>query len=155
MKTKVEVLLRENVAPLGRCGDVVKVAAGYARNYLLPRRLAVQANDDNKGAMLRRRAKLEVEETRRAAEVGARVAALASVVVRTSGKADEKGHLYGSVSAREVADLLRAAGHAIEEGDVRLETPLKTVGTHAVRVHVQGETFAEIQVEVAGEASSA
>ena len=100
MKTKVEVLLRENIATLGRCGDLVKVAPGYARNYLLPRKLAVEANADNKKAMLRRRGRLDVEEAERAAEVQARVAGLAGLVLRTSGKADESGHLYGSVNAR-------------------------------------------------------
>ena len=155
MKRKMEVLLRESVKDLGRCGDVVQVAPGFARNYLLPRKLAIDATEDNKRAMLRRRGRLEVEESQRSAETQARVAALSGLVLKTSGKADQDGHLYGSVNAAQVAELLRAAGHACEEKDVRLETPLKAVGIHPVRVHVHGETLAEIQVEVAAEAPGA
>src|SRR5688500_406431 len=99
MSQKVEVLLRDNVRDLGRCGDVVKVTPGYARNFLLPRRIAVEATEDNKRAMTRRRAVLDREEAQRTAEIEARVAALSGIVVKTSGKADDEGRLYGSVNA--------------------------------------------------------
>ena len=155
MKTRVEVLLREHVENLGKCGDVVQVAPGYARNYLLPRKLAIQATDDNKRAMLRRRARLDAEEAKKAQETLARVETLSTVVLRTKGKADEAGHLFGSVNAARISELLASAGHAVVEEDVRLPAPLKTVGTHAVRIHVHGETFAEIQVEVEAEATGA
>jgi large subunit ribosomal protein L9 len=148
----VEVLLRENLKNLGRCGDVVDVAPGYARNYLLPRKLAIQANEENKRAMLRRRGRLDAEEAERTKQTLARVEALVGVVLKTSGRADEGGHLYGSVNAAQIAALLSAAGHAVAEKDVRLEAPLKTVGTHSVRVHVHAETFAEVRVEVEAEA---
>lgn len=154
MKTKVEVLLREHVSNLGRCGDVVQVASGYARNYLLPRKLAIQATDDNKRAMMRRRARLDADEARKAQETLARVETLSGVVLKTSGRADEAGHLFGSVNAARIAELLAAAGHAVLVDDVRLESPLKTVGTHTVRIHVHGETFGEIRVEVEAEASA-
>jgi large subunit ribosomal protein L9 len=155
MKTKVEVLLRENVAAIGKCGDVVRVASGYARNYLLPRKLAVEANEDNKRAMLRRRVKLDLEEAQAKAAVDARVAALLGVVLRTSGKADAEGHLFGSVNAAQIVELLKGQGHAFVEKDIRMDAPLKTVGSHVVRVHVHGETHAEIRIEVAPESSSA
>jgi len=153
MKTRVEVLLREHVSNLGRCGDVVQVAPGYARNYLLPRKLAIQATDDNKRAMLRRRARLDADEARKAKETLARVETLSGVVLKTSGRADDSGHLFGSVNAARISELLLQAGHAVVADDVRLETPLKSVGSHVVRIHVHGDTFAEVRIEVEAEAS--
>ena len=147
----VEVLLRENITDLGRCGDVVKVRAGYARNYLLPKRLAVPATEDNRRLMLRRRAQLDAEEAVRSQELDARVSALAALALETVQKADENGHLYGSVNAATLAELIRAAGFELDDGDVRLEAPIKTVGTHAVRVHMHGERYAEVSVEVRAE----
>jgi large subunit ribosomal protein L9 len=155
MKTRVEVLLREHVSNLGRCGDVVQVAPGYARNYLLPRKLAIQATDDNKRAMLRRRARLDADEARKAKETLARVETLSGVVLKTSGRADDSGHLFGSVNAARISELLLQAGHAVVAEDVRLETPLKSVGSHVVRIHVHGDTFAEVRIEVEAEASGA
>ena len=154
MRSTVEVLLREHVDTLGRCGDVVRVSAGYARNYLLPRRLAVQANEDNKRAMLRRRARLDAEEATRVATLDATAQALGGLVLRASQRADEQGHLYGSVSAAAVAGLLSAAGHPIEERAVRLEAPIRTVGTHVVRVHLHGDRYAEVTVEVSAEGAA-
>jgi large subunit ribosomal protein L9 len=153
MRTRVEVLLREHVSNLGRCGDVVQVAPGYARNYLLPRKLAIQATDDNKRAMLRRRARLDADEARKSKETLARVETLNGVVLKTSGKADGAGQLFGSVNAARIVELLASAGHAVAQDDVRLDSPLKTVGAHEVRIHVHGETFATIKVEVEAEAS--
>jgi large subunit ribosomal protein L9 len=152
-KQRVEVLLRDHVKSLGRCGDVVKVSLGYARNYLLPRKIAVEATDDNKRAMVRRRALLDQEEAQRNAEIQARVSALSGVSVKTTGKADEAGHMFGSVNAAAIAELLRKAGHAIEEKAVRLDAPIKTIGTHKVKIHVHGEEHAEVTVEVEKEAS--
>ena len=151
-KQNVEVLLRDHVKSLGRCGDVVKVSLGYARNYLLPRRIAVAANEDNKRGMVRRRAILDLEESERNAEIQARIAALAGVVVKTSGKADDNGHLFGSVNAAAIGELLRKAGHPVEDKAVRMEAPIKIVGTHKVKIHVHGEEHAEIVVEVEKEA---
>ena len=147
----VEILLREHVENLGRCGDVVRVRPGYARNYLLPRKLAVVATEDNKKLMVRRRARLDAEEVQRDQELEVRLSALATVALRTSQKADESGRLYGSVNAAAIVDLLRIAGFEFEEADVRLEAPIKAVGSHTVRVHVHGERFAEIGLEVSAQ----
>ena len=155
MARKTEVLLRDHVKDLGRCGDVVRVTAGFARNYLLPRRIAVSATDDNKRAMQRRRTRLDAEEAVRNAEIDARIAAVSGIVVTTSGKADESGHLYGSVNAVTVVELLAKSGHAFQEKDVRLDAPIKAIGTHAVKLHVFGDRFATIQVVVEAEAASA
>ena len=147
MKT-VEVLLRENLEHLGRCGDVVRVKAGHARNYLLPKRLAIEATPDNRKAMERRRLRLDAEEAERAAEIETRVLVMQSVRLETSEKADENGHLYGSVNAARIAELLVQAGKQVDEKDVRLDAPIKTVGEHPARVHVHGERFADVTVEV-------
>jgi large subunit ribosomal protein L9 len=153
-KQNVEVLLRDHVKSLGRCGDVVKVSLGYARNYLLPRRIAVEASEDNKRAMVRRRAILDLEESQRAAEIQARIAAFAGVVLKTTVKADEAGHLFGSVNAAAISELLRKQGHEVEEKAVRMDGPIKIVGTHKVKIHVHGEEHAEITVEVEKEATA-
>ncbi|MCK6447032.1 MAG: 50S ribosomal protein L9 [Planctomycetes bacterium] len=155
MAKKVEVLLREHVQHLGKCGDVVNVAPGYARNFLFPRRLATIANDDNKKQMSRRRAKLDAEEAARTAELDKLVAVLAAVTVTTKAKADAQGHLYGSVNAANVAELLTKAGHPTEEKHVRLDAPLKAVGKHTVKVHVHGDRTADVTVVVEAEMGDA
>lgn len=151
MANKVEILLREHIKDLGRCGDVVKVNAGFARNYLLPRKLAVGANEENKKAMMRRRAILDVEESKRNAEIEARVASLNGIMVMTKVKADEAGHLYGSVNAGTIVTLLERAGHRYDEKAVRIDAPIKTTGTHPIKVHVHGDYFAEVKVVVEAE----
>jgi large subunit ribosomal protein L9 len=147
MKT-VQVLLRETVQHVGKVGDVVEVATGYARNYLVPRKLAVDATPANIELMKRRRARYDAEEVQRSAEIEARVARISAVSVTTVQKADEGGHLYGSVNAAAIAKLLGEAGHAVEERDVRLAEPIKSVGSHAVDVHVHGDRAATITVVV-------
>lgn len=155
MPQKLEILLRENIKHLGKCGDVVRVAPGYARNFLYPRKLATQANADNKKLMARRRIRLDADEAKRDAEIDARVSTLANLTLVTSGRADEGGHLYGSVNAATIVELLHKQGHgAFTEKDVRLDAPLKAVGTHAVKLHVFGDRFAEVKVQIDAEAAS-
>ncbi len=147
MKT-MEVLLREHIDPLGRCGDVVTVRAGYARNYLLPSRLAVQATPDNMKAMERRRLKLDAEEAEWMAGIETRVLVLGGTKLTTVRKCDDNGHLYGSVNAAAVVELLNAQSRSVEEKDVRIDEPIKVIGQHAVRVHVHAERYAEVSIEV-------
>ena len=148
---RVEVLLRDNVPNLGRCGDVVAVAAGYARNYLMPRRIAVPATADNVKVMQRRKVRLEAEEAALMADIEARINALQNVSLAAAERADDNGHLFGSVSASTIAKLLSEKGFATEERDVRLEHPIKSVGTHEVPIHVHGEHTATVTVEVSAE----
>jgi large subunit ribosomal protein L9 len=152
MSKNVEVLLRDNVKNLGKCGDIVKVSPGYARNFLLPRRIAITANEDNKKAMVRRRALLDVEDAKRDAEVQVRVDSLNGIMVMTKVKADEHGHLYGSVNAANVVELLARAGHPYDEKAIRME-PIKEIGTHPVKIHVHGDHFAEVKVVVEAEST--
>jgi len=147
----MEVLLREHVRHLGRCGDVVRVAPGYARNYLLPRGLAAAATEDNKRQIARRAARLALEEAERAEEVAAAVAAISELTVTAHERADENGHLYGSVAATAIAEMCTAAGTELDVKRVHLDAPIKTVGEHKVSVHVHGESYAEITVVVQAE----
>ena len=151
----MEVLLREHVKDLGICGDVVRVAPGYARIYLLPQRLAVPATEDNRRQMTRRAARMAAELEAHAEQISGAVETLSNLSVKTTQKADEQGHLYGSVTAALVAELCAAAGTPVDEKDVRLETHIKTVGEHAVQVHVHGEHHATITVIVEAEAAEA
>ena len=146
------VLLRENVPSLGKIGEVVRVRSGYARNYLMPRKLAVEATPENVRLMERKRARVEAEEQQREAEVGARIEALGKITLSVVEKADATGTLYGSVSAAAIVKLLSKAGVTVEEKDVRLEEPIKSVGTHEVPIHVWGEHYAGIQIVVEAEA---
>jgi len=150
MKT-TEVLLREHVKGLGRCGDIVRVAPGYARNYLIPKRIGIQATDDNKQAMERRRVRLDAEEAALLAEIDARLAAFSKLELKTIQRCDDHGHLYGSVNAMMIVSLLAEAGHEIGEKDVRLERPIKSVGVHQVTIHLHAERSGEVSVAVEGE----
>lgn len=144
----VKLLLRENVKDLGTIGDIVNVRAGFARNYLLPYGLAVQATADNVRAMDRRRKRYEADLVAREAEISKQIAVFSELQLVTREKADEKGTLYGSVSAGAVAKLLAAAGHPVDERNVRLEEPIKVVGNHEVPIHIHGEHYASVQLLV-------
>jgi len=148
MSKNIEVLLRDHVHALGECGDVVRVRTGYARNFLVPFGLATEATPENKKLMDRRRIKLDALAVVKNAEMDAWIAKLTAVELSTSERADDEGHLFGSVNAAAIVALLAAAGHKVEEKNVRLDAPLKTVGDHKVKLHVHGERFAEILVKV-------
>ncbi len=145
---RVEILLRENVNNLGRCGDIVSVPAGYARNFLFPQQMAIQATQENVKQMLRRRERLELEEAARAEEIRVKVEALAKVSLTTAEKADEGGRLFGSVNSGTIVKLLAAKSYPIDEKDVRLDHPIREVGTHQVPIHVHGDQSAEITLVV-------
>jgi large subunit ribosomal protein L9 len=144
----VKVLLRDDVRDLGGVGEVVSVRPGYARNYLFPHRLAVEATAENVKMLERRRVRLVAEAEAREAEISLKIEELGQLKLKTTEKADETGTLYGSVGAARIAELLTEAGHPTEERDVRLDEPIKYLGTHEVPVHIFGEHYAGIQVEV-------
>ncbi|MBV1889209.1 MAG: 50S ribosomal protein L9 [Proteobacteria bacterium] len=150
----VEILLREPVKDLGAPGDVVKVAAGYARNYLLPRHLGVAATDENKRIVVKRRAAYDKELVVQAAALDALVGALEGVKIEAVEKADTHGHLYGSVNAARIAELLVAAGHGVTEKQVRLEAPVRKVGESEVVIHLQESTDVTITLLVSPEGAA-
>ena len=147
----MEVILREDVDKLGSRGQVVKVAAGYARNFLLPKRLAVTATASNKKiieqerqAHLRKDAKLEVE-----AQDLARL--INSVTVTIKQKAGENDQLFGSVTSKDVADALAAQNFVIDRRKVILDEPIKQLGEFKVPVRLFKDVTAEVTVIVAKE----
>ena len=150
----MKVLLRENVADLGGIGEVVDVAAGYARNYLLPHRKAIEATPENVKMLERRRLRYLAEVEARESEISAKIESLGRLKLVATEKADETGSLYGSVGPARIAELLSSAGHPTEEKDVRLDDPIKSVGTHEIPIHIFGEHYAGIQVIVESDTSA-
>jgi large subunit ribosomal protein L9 len=149
----MEVILREDIEKLGTRGQVVKVASGYARNYLLPKRLAVTATESNKKiveqerqAHLRKEAKL-AEDARQLGNL------MASVVVTITQKAGEEGQLFGSVTAADIAEALAAQNYTIERRKIQLEHPIKQVGEYKVPVRLHKEVAIEIPVNVVAQAA--
>jgi len=147
----MEVILREDVDKLGARGQVVKVAAGYARNFLLPKKLAVTATDANKKiveqerqAHLRKEAKLQSEAQDLAKLVN-------GVSVTISQKAGENEQLFGSVTSKDVADALAAKGFTIDRRKVQLDEPIKQLGEFKVPVKLHREVTAEVTVLVTKE----
>ncbi|MGP9791848.1 50S ribosomal protein L9 [Roseinatronobacter sp. NSM] len=145
----MQVILLERVAKLGQMGDVVNVKPGYARNYLLPQGKALRASDDNIKSFESRKAELEVQnlETRKEAQaVAERLDGETYVVIR---QASDGGALYGSVSPRDVTELLAEAGVTIERRQVVIPTPIKSLGLHAATLSLHPEVEATIQLNVA------
>jgi len=147
----MEVILREDVDKLGNRGQVVKVAAGYARNFLLPKRLAVAATASNKKiieqerqAHLRKDAKLEVEAQDLAKLIN-------GVTVTIKQKAGENDQLFGSVTSKDVADALAAQNYVIDRRKVLLDEPIKQLGEFKVPVRLHKDVTAEVTVVVAKE----
>lgn len=147
----MEVILREDVEKLGNRGSVVKVAAGYARNFLLPKRLAVPATEGNKKiveqerqAHLRREVKLQTD-----AQDLAKLMALVEVTI--AQKAGENDQLFGSVTANDVAVALEKQGYTIDRKKVHLDEPIKTLGDFKVSIRLHREVSVDIPVHVVKE----
>ncbi len=151
----MEVILLERIGRLGQMGDVVKVKDGYARNFLLPRGKAMRANKANRAYFETQKVQLEARNLERKAEAQAvfeKLDGKSFVVVRSAG---EMGHLYGSVSARDVADLVLAGGFTVERGQVELKAPIKAIGLHQVAIQLHPEVEATVTVNVARSADEA
>src|SRR3982750_3833115 len=144
----MEVILREDVEKVGARGAVVKVADGYARNYLFPKRLAVPATESNKKiveqereAYLRREAKLKGE----AESLGQM---MSNVTLTFRQRVGENDQLFGSVTAKDIADALEAQGYHIERRKVHLDEPIRTLGEHKVQLRLHRDVATEITVLV-------
>jgi large subunit ribosomal protein L9 len=145
----IELILMQRVEKLGQMGEVVKVRPGYARNFLLPQGKAIRANAENRKRFEAQRAQLEAQNLKRREEaerVAERVHGLAVVLIRQAG---ESGSLYGSVSARDIAEACKAAGLTIDRAQVLLEQPIKTLGLTTVRVELHPEVHLPVVVNVA------
>ncbi len=151
----IELILLERVDKLGQMGQLVKVKPGYARNYLLPQRKALRATKENLAYFETQRAQLEANNLQRkteASEIAGKLEGLAVVLVRQAG---ESGQLYGSVSARDIAQAVTEAGFTIEKHQVVLERPIKNLGMHPVRVVLHPEVSVMVTANVAQSAEEA
>lgn len=151
----VELILLERVEKLGQMGQHVNVKPGFARNYLLPQKKALRATKENLAYFESRRAQLEANNLERkgeAAEIGGKLEGLSVVIVRQAG---ESGQLYGSVSARDIADAATAGGFTIEKRQVVLDRPIKSLGLHPVRIVLHPEVSVTITANVAQSAEEA
>ena len=147
----MEVILREHVDNLGRRGDVVKVAAGYARNYLLPRKLALPVTDANKKQIERERKNAEVRELEEKTQAEAFAKRLAETDISIGRRVGENDTLYGSVTSADIAHALTAKGFEIDKRKITLPDPLKALGEFTVPVKIHREVTAQVKVNVVKE----
>jgi len=147
----MEVILREHVDNLGRRGEIVKVADGYARNFLLPRKLALRATEGNKKQIERERDKFEAKEADEKRVAEALAGQIANVEVVIARKVGETEALYGSVTTADIADALAAKGFEIERRKLQLAEPIKQLGEFDVPVKLYRDVAANVKVRVVAE----
>lgn len=149
----MQVILKKEVLGLGDPGELVEVRRGYARNYLVPQGLALEATKNNMATLDAERKRILAQQAKEAQIVRAEAAGLSGVSVTIQVRAGETGKLYGSVSTKEIAAALAEAGHEIDRRRIVLENPLKELGRYPVKVKLHPQVVVEINVTV--EASSA
>jgi large subunit ribosomal protein L9 len=147
----MEVILREHVDNLGRRGDLVKVADGYARNYLLPRKMALLATEGNKKVIERERAKFEATELEEQKVAQAVADRLASVEIEIARKVGETDALFGSVTNADIAEALAAKGFEIDRRKIQLHDPIKKLGELTVPVKLHRDVTVPLKVKVVAE----
>jgi large subunit ribosomal protein L9 len=148
----VEVILKEDVAKLGSRGDVVKVAEGYGRNYLLPRKLAIQANEGNKAVIVQMKAasvRRSAKEKTQAEELAKQFEGVSVSFTRKSGENDQ---LFGSVTSGDIAEALEKKSFNIDRRKIQLHEPLKTVGEFTIPVKLHKDVTAHLKVVIEKEA---
>jgi large subunit ribosomal protein L9 len=149
----MEVILKEDVLHLGSRGEVVKVADGYGRNYLLPRKLAMQATAENKAVIEQMKtaaARRSATEKVLAEELATKLTPVALSFTRKSGEA---GHLFGSVTSADIAAGLAAVGFEVDRRKIQLDEPLKSIGDFSVAIRLHREVTAHVKVTVVAEAT--
>ena len=151
----MEIILRDHVDNLGRRGEIVKVADGYARNYLLPRKLALPVTEGNRRQIERERVKFEAKESEERKVVEAQASRLANVELVISRRVGETEALYGSVTSADIAEALAAKGFDIDRRKLQLADPIKKVGEVEVPIKLHRDVTATIKVKVVAEGSPA
>ena len=144
----IEVILKEHVEHLGRRGEIVKVADGYARNFLFPRKLALAVTDENKRQIERERAKAEAREADEVKQAEALAARLELVELSIGRRVGENETLYGSVTSGDIADALAARELTVDRRRIQLPEPLKVLGDHTVPVKLHREVTAQVKVKI-------
>jgi large subunit ribosomal protein L9 len=152
-KRSVELLLAEDVASLGKQGDIVQVRRGYARNYLLPQGLATVATENNKRMVEKHRLKLAELAKQKIAELKKLGETISKYSVTIEAQANEEGHLYGSIGANDISKQLKTAGYPVEAEHVRLEGPLKELAMYTVKIQLHADVETEVKVWVVPAAS--
>ena len=145
----MEVILLERVEKLGAIGDVVKVKDGFARNYLLPRKKALRANDANRKVFETNRARIEEDNANRRSDAEKSSKDVEGKTVQLIRQASNTGQLYGSVSARDIVEALDADGAKVTKSQVVLDRPIKAIGVHDVKVALHPEVAVTVKVNVA------
>ena len=145
----MEIILLERVEKLGAIGDVVKVKDGFARNYLLPRKKALRANESNRKLFEANRARLEEENANRRSDAEKSSKSVEGKTVQLIRQASNTGQLYGSVSARDIVDALDVAGAKVSKSQVVLDRPIKSIGVHEVKIALHPEVQVSVKVNVA------
>ncbi|HTW31520.1 MAG TPA: 50S ribosomal protein L9 [Candidatus Sulfotelmatobacter sp.] len=151
----MEVILKEDINNLGHRGDVVKVADGYGRNYLLPRKLALQATAANKAVIEQMKASAIRKSAKEKSEAEALVGQLNTVALLFERKVGENDHLFGSVTSADIAAQLEQKGFNIDRRKVQLDEPLKQIGEFHIPVKLHREVTAHVAVTVKGEEAAA
>jgi large subunit ribosomal protein L9 len=147
----MDVILREHVENLGKRGEIVKVADGYARNYLLPRKLALPATDGNRKHVERERRIVEARELQEKAQAEAIAARLASVDITIARRVGETDQLYGSVTSADIVDFLKTKGFELDRRKLILPEPIKAIGDHDVPLKLHREVTVPLKVHVVKE----
>ncbi|MGD9786137.1 MAG: 50S ribosomal protein L9 [Hyphomicrobiaceae bacterium] len=145
----MQVILLQRIAKLGQMGDVVKVKDGFARNYLLPQKKALRATDENRKLFESRRSQLEADNLahrQEAQQVAEKLDGHSFIAIRQAG---DTGQLYGSVSTRDIAEVVTAGGFTIDRNQVVLEKPIKALGVHEVEVALHPEVSVKVKLNVA------
>jgi large subunit ribosomal protein L9 len=150
----MEVILREHVDNLGKRGEIVKVADGYARNYLLPRKLALQATTGNKKHVERERKIMDQRESQEKAQAEAMAARLSAIDISIARRVGDTEQLYGSVTGADIADFLKSKGFEIDRRKLILPEPIKAIGDHSVPLKLHREVTVPLVVHVVKEGAA-
>ncbi len=150
----MEIILREHVDNLGKRGEIVKVADGYARNYLLPRKLALPATDGNRKHVERERKIVEARESQEKSQAEAIAARLAAVEITIARRVGDTDQLYGSVTSADIADFLKEKGFELDRRKLILPEPIKAIGDHEVPLKLHREVTVPLKVHVVKEGTA-
>ena len=150
----MEVILRTHVENVGKRGEIVKVADGYARNYLLPRKLALLANDGNKKHVERERKIVEARESAEKGQAEGLAARLAGIDISIARRVGITDQLYGSVTAVDIGDYLKTQGFEIDRRKLILPEPIKTLGEHSVQLRLHRDVTVALKVQVSKEGAT-
>ena len=151
MAQNVQIILARDVANLGRLGELVSVRPGYARNFLIPQSLGLPASPKRVAQFDHQKRVIEHKRRILRAESEQKAKAMAGVTVTLTAKVGEQNKLFGSITSRDVSKALNAIGHAIHHKDIKLEEPIRSVGSYTLEVRLEGDVTSSVKVIVIGE----